>query len=127
MWRYVLPYVGAPHLSLCFLCADMVHLVAYVATARGDPGLLRFTPQQSELLVASGVQAVLCPHTGVALNCRSKYVPYIGEVVARFDHYCDWVHNAIGARNHVRYLVLMLAQTVTAIDSLPFPVLQVAL
>ena len=47
----------------------------------------------------------LNPHTGILIICRSRYVPFIEEVVGRFDHYCDWVHNAIGAGNHRAYLV----------------------
>ena len=36
-----------------------------------DPGVLKFTPQQSEQLVAASKQRVqLCPHTGVAMVCR---------------------------------------------------------
>jgi hypothetical protein len=42
----------------------------------------------------------------------ARYVPFIEEVVGRFDHYCDWLHNAIGARNHLHFLALMAAQTV---------------
>ena len=53
----------------------------------------------------SGVKGARCPHTGILIICRSRYVPFIEEVVGRFDHYCDWVHNAIGAGNHRAYLV----------------------
>ena len=31
-------------------------------------------------------------------------------LVGRFDHYCSWLGNAIGARNHLWFLVLVLLQ-----------------
>ena len=33
------------------------------------------------------------------------------QLVGRFDHYCDWVRNSIGARNHTYYLGLICAQS----------------
>lgn len=113
MWRWVLPVVGkSSALTPAFLTCEVCHLIMWVITSRADPGVLKFTPQQSEQLVAASKQRVqLCPHTGVAMVCRSKYVPYINEIVGRFDHYCDWLHNAIGARNHGYYLLLMVFQT----------------
>ena len=66
----------------------------------------------------SGVKGARCPHTGILIICRSRYVPFIEEVVGRFDHYCDWVHNAIGAGNHRAYLVRPLPERVFCLPDL---------
>ena len=78
----------------------MLHAVLFSVVSLSDPGILTVSPQESERLLEKGVKGARCPKTGVLLVCRSRYVPFINEVVGRFDHYCDWVHNAIGAKNH---------------------------
>jgi hypothetical protein len=101
IWHHVLPFAGTPALSLVFATSALLHAALFSAVSLSDPGVLTITPKESErLLEEEGVKGARCPRTGVLLVCRSRYVPYINEVVGRFDHYCDWVHNAIGAKNH---------------------------
>ncbi|CAN6627334.1 palmitoyltransferase Akr1p [Trichomonascus vanleenenianus] len=40
---------------------------------------------------------------------RSKYDRSSKKVVAKFDHYCPWVNNVIGARNHRIFLIYVVA------------------
>ena len=100
LWRYILPFTGTPLLSTVFAASAMLHAALFSAVSLSDPGILTITPQESERLLEQGTKGGRCPRTGVLLVCRSRYVPFINEVVGRFDHYCDWVHNAIGAKNH---------------------------
>lgn len=41
-----------------------------------------------------------CVHTLVRKPLRSKFSRTTKNLVARFDHYCPWVYNDIGVRNH---------------------------
>ncbi len=100
LWRYVLPFTGTPLLSSVFAFSAMLHAALFSAVSLSDPGILTLSPQESERLLEKGIKGARCPKTGVLLVCRSRYVPFINEVVGRFDHYCDWLHNAIGAKNH---------------------------
>lgn len=100
LWRYVLPFIGTSFLSTAFAFSAMLHAALFSVVATSDPGILTITPQESERLIEEGIKGARCPKTGVLLVCRSRFVPFINEVVGRFDHYCDWVHNAIGAKNH---------------------------
>lgn len=41
-----------------------------------------------------------CIHTSIKKPIRARYSDTKGLNVARFDHYCPWVYNDIGLRNH---------------------------
>lgn len=44
---------------------------------------------------------------GINKLARSKYDRFTNRHVARFDHYCGWVHNTIGEENY-RYFLIFL-------------------
>jgi len=39
---------------------------------------------------------------------RSKHDPYSGRCIAKFDHYCPFTGNAIGAKNHRHFLLFLI-------------------
>lgn len=41
-----------------------------------------------------------CINSYIRKPLRSKYSFYNKRLIARFDHYCPWVYNEIGVRNH---------------------------
>ncbi|CAI5757090.1 unnamed protein product [Candida verbasci] len=45
-----------------------------------------------------------CVNTFVRKPLRSKYSRYNKKLIARFDHYCPWVYNEIGVRNHKLFI-----------------------
>lgn len=49
----------------------------------------------------------ICPTVGVPKLARSKYDRFSQVHVARFDHFCGWLHNPIGEENY-RYFLLFL-------------------
>lgn len=50
-----------------------------------------------------------CIHTFVRRPLRSKYSHFSNGLVARFDHFCPWVYNDIGLRNHKLFIFFVLS------------------
>jgi Uncharacterized protein containing DHHC-type Zn finger len=48
-----------------------------------------------------------CPTLGFRKLARSKYDRFTKKHVARFDHYCGWIDNAVGEENY-RFFLLFL-------------------
>ncbi|ODV77981.1 palmitoyltransferase AKR1 [Suhomyces tanzawaensis NRRL Y-17324] len=48
-----------------------------------------------------------CFDSMVRKPLRSKYSRQSKKLVARFDHYCPWVYNDIGVRNHKLFMVFV--------------------
>lgn len=53
------------------------------------------------------VDKSICPTLGIRKLARSKYDRFTNRHVARFDHYCGWIHNTVGEENY-RYFLLFL-------------------
>ena len=49
----------------------------------------------------------ICPTVGIPKLARSKFDRFSCVHVARFDHFCGWLHNPIGEENY-RYFLLFL-------------------
>ncbi|KAI5950992.1 AKR1 [Candida jiufengensis] len=48
-----------------------------------------------------------CVNTLVRKPLRSRYSRYNKKLIARFDHYCPWVYNEIGVRNHKLFITFV--------------------
>ena len=44
------------------------------------------------------------------ISCRSKYCTQTGLVIARMDHYCVWLGNSVGFRNHRIFILFLITQ-----------------
>jgi hypothetical protein len=109
----LLPLPGIPAWHLWTgTAATMAALAAFLAVCASDPGV-----------VARGdaaAHAALYPHDGVLFapracaTCgasrpaRSKHCRATGACVARYDHWCLWINNAVGLLN-TRWFLLFLA------------------
>lgn len=49
----------------------------------------------------------MCPTCRVRRPLRSKHDQYTGRCIARFDHYCFFTNQAIGARNHAWFMLTL--------------------
>lgn len=45
-----------------------------------------------------------CIETWIRKPLRSKFSPLNNAVVARFDHYCPWIFNDVGLKNHKAFI-----------------------
>lgn len=50
-----------------------------------------------------------CVDTFVRKPLRSKYSRFNKRLVARFDHYCPWIYNDVGVRNHKLFMTFVIA------------------
>lgn len=82
-----------------------------------NPGFVP-TPTDPKV-VFEGIQALIqagkfdidnfCVNTYTRKPLRSKYSRVNNLLVAKFDHYCPWVYNDIGVRNHKLFLTFIFA------------------
>lgn len=56
-----------------------------------------------------------CIYSNIRKPLRSKYSKEKGLNIARFDHYCPWVNNNIGVRNHKVFFAFVLSLEIGAI------------
>lgn len=112
------PSVGRkqPLLSLFMLLDLGVVVWSYFATSWLDPGKIepKSTTQRlkamNELMDHGLFDSVhLCTHTYVQKPFRSRYDHYLDRVICRYDHYCPWMYNVIGLRNHRIFIVFLFS------------------
>lgn len=56
-----------------------------------------------------------CVNTFVRKPLRSKYSRTYKKLVARFDHYCPWVYNEVGVRNHKLFMLFVYCLSIAVI------------
>jgi len=85
-----------------------------------DPGIIDtrkndFEDILNEALVlgTSPPSSLYCRTTLVRKPLRSKYCTNTGCVIARMDHYCIWLNNSIGYRNHRTFIIFLLLHVIS--------------
>jgi palmitoyltransferase ZDHHC4 len=90
-------------------------LATWIVVCCTDPGVI--TRENNDVyLAAYEYDDVVyhrkeCRTLGVAAPARSKFCTTTKRRVARFDHFCVWVNNTIGANNTRWFLLFLAAQT----------------
>lgn len=98
---------GSTHKYLGFMVFITCLSVWYRACTL-DPGVI--TPQNAEALCKVWpwdniiFQKAECKTCGTVKPARSKHCSLSNVCVARFDHYCIWLNNAVGVGNHRWFL-----------------------
>ncbi|KAK9846363.1 hypothetical protein WJX81_002404 [Elliptochloris bilobata] len=111
-------YTGAAALGACLLLFGVVSV--------SDPGCIAADSLAAHTALypaAPGSQARSCWTCGWYRPARSKHCPLTQRCVARFDHYCGWVSNAIGLRNMRWFLAFLLANMLLCTYGVVFAVL----
>lgn len=138
VWRDVLPAYGqASQHGLLFFILSALHLAAFWSSSLQDPGVVEnLTPTPTPTpaststecggahddeapLVAlhpalTAAKPARCIFSGVAMPLRSSSVnmppcPWAHRrCVARFDHYCPFLNNAVGWNNQVSFFIFLV-------------------
>jgi len=90
-------------------------LATWVCACCADPGVIDLGNYE-KYLAAYAYDGVVysekvCRTLGVAAPARSKFCTTTKRRVARFDHFCVWVNNTVGANNTRWFILFLAAQT----------------
>ena len=72
----------------------------------GDPGFIKIEQKVQHSTIITLIESdsldssTLCTSSLIKRPLRSKYCGTSKGLIAKFDHYCPWVNNAVGAKNH---------------------------
>lgn len=75
-----------------------------------DPGVIACAEEQKKRTIIRAAETdslhieKFCSTCMVMKPLRSKHCAVTNRCIAKFDHYCPWVYNAVGAGNH-RYFI----------------------
>lgn len=113
-------FASYPFTNFIFLVIFSVIAYSYFACMFTDPGYIPpigNVPKQRSMiegLIEAGEYDTrhFCISTYVRKPLRSRYDRIAKRVVAKYDHYCPWVYNVVGIRNHRLFLVFVLSLAV---------------
>lgn len=111
-----LTLIEEPIANLLFFAGVALLASLFVKLVRSDPGLIPEETDHSkvketikELLSVGKFDAKhFCISTWVRKPIRSKFSNFSKALVTRFDHFCPWIYNDIGLRNHKTFLFFIL-------------------
>ncbi|KAG7191283.1 palmitoyltransferase akr1 [Scheffersomyces spartinae] len=105
------------HIFGIFILASLISIFTYTffKSMFINPGYVA-TPADNKViynqmmtLIALGKFDIdhFCIHTLVRKPLRSRYSRATKRLVARFDHFCPWIYNEVGVRNHKLFLIFV--------------------
>lgn len=92
-----------------------VFIWAFIKTIFINPGYVP-TPSDNAVILSQVKDLIklgdfdtdhFCVNTFVRKPLRSRYSRHNKKLIARFDHYCPWVYNEIGVRNHKLFMTFV--------------------
>mmetsp|Transcript_8952 Transcript_8952/g.13456 ORF Transcript_8952/g.13456 Transcript_8952/m.13456 type:complete len:728 (-) Transcript_8952:148-2331(-) len=117
-----------PALFWTALLSLAVTIVLWVVVVwiRTDPGMVDtraddFDEVMKQSILSGGTApsaTTYCRTTLVKKPIRSKYCTSSGFVVARMDHHCVWLNNAVGYGNHRMFMLLLYSHLFTNVATL---------
>lgn len=118
----------APLPSPAVLLSAGVGLLFMWRTASRDPGVLTSGLEAVGRLGAAGrldVPALWAGNWGaLCVTCKlvrplgAKHCGVLNKCVSRFDHFCPWVGNTVGKRNHRDFALFLMCESVALVVSL---------
>ncbi|CCH44104.1 Palmitoyltransferase AKR1 [Wickerhamomyces ciferrii] len=119
----ILPYTlsEAPLSNLIFAGLSTAVVYSFFKAMFKDPGIIQ-TPDSNEEIKAT-IEELLqigkfdarnfCINTYIKKPLRSKYSSLYEKCVARYDHFCPWVYNDVGLRNHKVFMFFVISLELT--------------
>ncbi|KAL7694120.1 putative palmitoyltransferase, DHHC domain, ankyrin repeat-containing domain-containing protein [Plasmopara halstedii] len=107
-------YCSTIFCSFAIICFVMLGVTLF-QTATSDPGEVFTSYDQKLHNIRHLVESKSPNATKLCLTClhkrplRGKHCAELNSCVAKFDHYCPFVINAIGERNHAAFLGFLVA------------------
>lgn len=87
----------------------------FYKVVRSDPGIIQVDEASKKRTIVHMAETnnlrmeTICSSCLIAKPLRSKHCAVTNKCVARYDHYCPWVLNAIGAGNHHYFMLYLIA------------------
>eukprot|EP01064_Diplonema_japonicum_P020713 TRINITY_DN30299_c0_g1_i1.p1 TRINITY_DN30299_c0_g1~~TRINITY_DN30299_c0_g1_i1.p1 ORF type:complete len:785 (+),score=213.54 TRINITY_DN30299_c0_g1_i1:72-2426(+) len=125
---YVFPELDEPVMKAVWWVVTVAMFVCYVRAATCDPGVVVPTKNDREEafnVIKNGQdpdQLDFCPTTLCKKPFRAKFCSTSLKLVHRFDHYCVWTSNTIGAGNHRPFFFFTVLQSISQSLVLAFAV-----
>jgi hypothetical protein len=116
---------------IIFLLATLTLTWSWLRAGFGDPGYydgsgalatkfgLRLR-QAYDQCMTNGLAELTCPSCRILRPPRTKHCPIRDRCVDRYDHFCPWLNNAVGAESYPAFLVFVVSMfaTCTLLNSL---------
>ncbi|KAJ9470561.1 Palmitoyltransferase AKR1 [Diplonema papillatum] len=113
-----LPAEQDPWVHLWWVVTGLM-FACYLRTVLSDPGVVvasRSDRAATYKLIEQGIDPVAADHCHSTLcrkPLRSKFCTTSKRLVHRFDHYCVWTSNTIGAGNHRGFYLFTVFQSIS--------------
>eukprot|EP01060_Flectonema_neradi_P025926 TRINITY_DN3478_c0_g4_i1.p1 TRINITY_DN3478_c0_g4~~TRINITY_DN3478_c0_g4_i1.p1 ORF type:complete len:737 (+),score=152.18 TRINITY_DN3478_c0_g4_i1:40-2250(+) len=115
----VFPHVDAPRAKLAWEVITTIMFYCYLKAMISDPGVIVSTKESRKQCldyIQNGYDIEytdFCPTTMVRKPNRAKFCSTSKKLVSRFDHYCVWTSNTIGAGNHRPFYFFTVCQVIS--------------
>ncbi len=86
---------------------------SHLSSSCGDPGSVPWNAHPTTSDRQSGLKLTICGHCDSYKPPGSHHDRVSGRCIARMDHFCPWLNNAVGAGNQKNF-ILFLVYTCTA-------------
>eukprot|EP01065_Artemidia_motanka_P003694 TRINITY_DN11753_c0_g1_i1.p1 TRINITY_DN11753_c0_g1~~TRINITY_DN11753_c0_g1_i1.p1 ORF type:complete len:853 (+),score=238.37 TRINITY_DN11753_c0_g1_i1:63-2621(+) len=114
---YGFPDFEYPNVKIAWYINTFLMFCFYVKAMMADPGTVRSTEEYRQAIYQSAIESTdrqgrmeFDLQTMVRKPCRSKFCTTSMKTVHRFDHYCVWTCNTIGAGNHRPFYFFCVCQ-----------------
>lgn len=97
------------HHPVILIVSFIASQVGFALASFSDPGIVTKENVESFDVYPynQAYSNTICTTCGTRKPARSKHCSYTGACVAKFDHYCPWINNAVGEYNY-RYFHFFL-------------------
>jgi len=130
---FVYHFIANPHIGgmIVFNVFFILALWSYLATSLTDPGTNKCAEWSAWAsscadrgMLSEGYSAPRCWMPGSPAFCgkcmmwrpeRAHHCKALGTCVLRMDHFCPWIGNCVGFRNHKQFLLMNLYVTLASL------------